>query len=337
MWLLLAFTSAALLGFYDVFKKQALKTNPVVPVLTLNTLFCSLIFLPFIILSATGQISASSIFYVPVCGWEVHKYIILKSIIVLSSWLCGYYAIQNLPITLVGPINATRPVMVLLGAIFVFGERLNLYQWVGVLFAIFGFFLLSRSGKKEGIDFRHNRWIFLAVLASALGAVSGLYDKYLLAPVESGGVGLNRMVVQSYFNIYQFGMMVVVCWKRRPTPLPLPSGRGERPSPRSPVRGRASQCSIAARQPLPSLTGGVRGWVWVFSISLFLSVADFAYFYALSLPAAMISVVSMIRRGSVLVSFTVGALIFREKNLRSKALDLAFVLLSMVFLWLGSR
>ncbi len=364
MWLLLAFTSAALLGFYDVFKKQALKTNPVVPVLTLNTLFCSLIFLPFIILSATGQIPESSIFYVPVCGWEVHKYIVLKSIIVLSSWLCGYYAIQNLPITLVGPINATRPVMVLLGAIFVFGERLNLYQWVGVLFAIFGFFLLSRSGKKEGIDFRHNRWIFLAVLASALGAVSGLYDKYLLAPVESGGVGLNRMVVQSYFNIYQFGMMVVVCWKRRPTPLPQPSvangefaplcgaeatfscfsedpsrpsGRGERPSPRSPVRGRASQCSIAARQPLPSLTGGVRGWVWVFSISLFLSVADFAYFYALSLPAAMISVVSMIRRGSVLVSFTVGALIFREKNLRSKALDLAFVLLSMVFLWLGSR
>ena len=304
MWLLLAFTSAALLGFYDVFKKQALKTNPVVPVLTLNTLFCSLIFLPFIILSATGQISESSIFYVPVCGWEVHKYIVLKSIIVLSSWLCGYYAIQNLPITLVGPINATRPVMVLLGAIFVFGERLNLYQWIGVLFAIFGFFLLSRSGKKEGIDFRHNRWIFLAVLASALGAVSGLYDKYLLAPVESGGVGLNRMVVQSYFNIYQFGMMLMVLWKTHPRTASLLPGKG---------------------------------LGWVFSISLFLSVADFAYFYALSLPAAMISVVSMIRRGSVLVSFTVGALIFREKNLRSKALDLAFVLLSMVFLWLGSR
>ncbi len=305
MWLLLAFTSAALLGFYDVFKKQALKGNVVVTVLTLNTLFCSLIFLPFVLLSAAGLIAETSIFYVPVCGWAVHKYIVLKAVIVLSSWLCGYFAIQNLPLTIVGPINATRPVMVLLGAIFVFGERLNLYQWIGVLLAIFSFFLLSRSGKKEGIDFRHNRWIALAVLASALGAVSGLYDKFLLAPVEAGGVGLNRMVVQSYFTFYQFLMMgaVLLLFKR------------EKPS-------MLSNFHFSLSIPL---------------ISLFLSVADFAYFYALSIPGALISVVSMIRRGSVLVSFFVGAMAFHEKNLRSKAIDLALVLLSMVFLWLGSK
>ena len=51
MWLLLAFLSAALLGFYDVFKKQSLKDNAVLPVLFLNTIFSSLIFLPFILLS----------------------------------------------------------------------------------------------------------------------------------------------------------------------------------------------------------------------------------------------------------------------------------------------
>lgn len=54
MWLLLAFLSAALLGFYDVFKKESLKDNAVITVLFLNTLFSSLIFLPFIIISATG-------------------------------------------------------------------------------------------------------------------------------------------------------------------------------------------------------------------------------------------------------------------------------------------
>ncbi|MBO4964226.1 MAG: EamA family transporter, partial [Prevotella sp.] len=51
MWLLLAFLSAALLGFYDTFKKKALAGNAVIPVLFLNTLFSSLIFLPFILLS----------------------------------------------------------------------------------------------------------------------------------------------------------------------------------------------------------------------------------------------------------------------------------------------
>ena len=166
MWLLLAFTSAALLGFYDVFKKQALKGNDVVAVLTLNTFFSSLIFLPLVILSATGVLSPDSIFYVPSCGWDVHRYVLLKAVIVLASWLCGYFALKQLPLTIVGPINATRPVMVLLGAIFVFGERLNLWQWTGVLCAIVGFYFLSRSGKREGIDFRHNRWIVLAVMVS---------------------------------------------------------------------------------------------------------------------------------------------------------------------------
>ena len=61
------------------------------------------------------------------------------------------------------------------------------------------------------------------------------------------------------------------------------------------------------------------------------------YFYSLSLPDAMISIVSMIRRGSVIVSFMFGAMFFHEKNLRAKAVDLALVLLGMVFLYIGSR
>jgi len=66
-------------------------------------------------------------------------------------------------------------------------------------------------------------------------------------------------------------------------------------------------------------------------------MADFAYFYALSLDGAMISVVSMVRRSSVLVSFTVGAFVFHEKNLRSKAIDLFLVLLGMIFLYIGTK
>ena len=193
MWLILAFCSAALLGFYDVFKKLALRGNAVLPVLFLNTMICSLLFLPFILLSSWTGLLDGSTFYVEACGWAEHKYIVLKALIVLSSWVFGYFAMKNLPITIVGPINATRPVMVLVGAMLVFGERLNLWQWCGVLLAIVSFFLLSRSGKKEGVDFRHNKWIFSLVLAAVLGAVSGLYDKYLMAPPENGGVGLRRM------------------------------------------------------------------------------------------------------------------------------------------------
>ena len=305
MWLILAFLSAALLGCYDSFKKQALKQNAVIPVLTLNTLFSSLFFLPFIILSAAGLLSDNHILHVASGGWETHKYIVLKAVIVLSSWVLGYFGMKHLPLTIVGPINATRPVMVLVGALLVFGERLNGWQWLGVLLAVASFLLLSRSGKKEGIDFKHDHWIYMIVGAAALGALSGLYDKYLMAPADEGGVGLDRMMVQSWYNIYQFFMMSIMLlllwWPKHKETTPF-------------------------------------HWSWsILGVSLFLSIADFMYFYSLSLPSAMISIVSMIRRGSVVVSFLFGALFFHEKNLKAKAFDLALVLLGMIFLYIGSR
>lgn len=299
MWLLLAFLSAALLGFYDAFKKESLRDNAVLPVLFLNTVFSSLVFLPFILLSFWApDVLSGTMLDMPVAGWEAHKYILLKSFIVLSSWIFGYFGMKHLPLTIVGPINATRPVMVLIGALLVFGERLNLYQWIGVLLAVLSFFMLSRSGKKEGIDFKHNKWILFIVLAAVTGAISGLYDKYLMTR-------LHPMLVQSWYNVYQVFIMcpiILLLWyPQRKTSTPF-------------------------------------RWEWtIVGISLFLCAADFVYFYALSYEDSMISIVSMVRRGSVVVSFLFGALFFHEKNLKSKAVDLILVLIGMFFLYLGSR
>ena len=188
----------------------------------------------------------------------MHRWIILKSVIVLLSWVFGYFAIAQLPLTIVGPINATRPVMTLVGAMLVFGERLNTWQWVGVSLAIISLFLLARSGRREGIDFKHNKWIFFLVLAAMMGTCSGLLDKYLMASPENGGVGLNRMMAQSWYNIYQCIMMGVVL-----------------------LVYIFNQRKKAERTAHFS-------WKWsILLISIFLSMADFAYFYALSLPGAI--------------------------------------------------
>lgn len=298
MWLILAFVSAALLGLYDVAKKQAVKGNAVPTVLLLNTLFSSLLFLP-VIISSECDLGwfAGSIFDVEPQPLRVHLLIILKSAIVLSSWIFGYFGIKHLPLTLVGPINATRPVLVLVGAMLIFGERLNALQWIGVLLALISIFLLSRAGKREGIDFARNRWILCVAAAAVLGAASGLYDRHIMRELEP-------LFVQSWYNIYQFSMMaiaVTLIYLLQPNRTPF-------------------------------------HWSWAIPlISLFLSAADLAYFVALSDGEAMISVVSMIRRGSVVASFACGAMLFKEKNLRSKAIDLVFILAGMLFLWLGSR
>jgi transporter family protein len=299
MWLALAFVSAFFLGCYDICKKKSVDRNAVIPVLFLNTLFCSFLLLPLVLISkASPDTLSGTIGYVPSVSLETHGYIFIKSIIVLTSWMFGYFAIKHLPLTITGPINATRPVMTLLGALFIFGERLNLFQWIGVIITIASFFLLSLSGKKEGISFHKDKWISFMVLVAVAGAVSGLYDKFLMQQFSS-------TAVQYWFNTYQCLLMLIVL--------------------------------ITLWYPKREKTTPFK-WKWsIIPVSVFLTIADFVYFYALTDSDAMISIVSMVRRSSVLVSFSGGVLFFHEKNLKGKAIDLVLIIVAMFFLYLGTK
>ena len=297
MWLSLAFVSALFLGLYDVAKKRAVADNAVAVVLLLTTALSTLLFLP-VIISSLGEWGwfSDTIFDYGRQSLQAHGQVMLKACITLSSWGFGYVGIKHLPLTIVGPINATRPVIVLLGALIIFGERLNALQWVGVSLAFVSILLLSRASRKEGINFVRNRYILYVAIAAVLGATSGLYDRYLLREIDP-------MFVQSWFSLYQaliMGIVVVAMWLRGALP------RFE--------------------------------WRWAIPlITIFLTIADMAYFVALAEGDSMVAVVSMVRRSSVVVSFACGAVLFGEKNLRSKAIDLIFILVGMVFLWLGSR
>ena len=297
MWLSLAFVSALFLGLYDVAKKRAVADNAVAVVLLLTTALSTLLFLP-VIISSLGEWGwfSDTIFDYGRQSLQAHGQVMLKACITLSSWGFGYVGIKHLPLTIVGPINATRPVIVLLGALLIFGERLNAQQWVGVSLAFVSILLLSRASRKEGINFVRNRYILYVAIAAVLGATSGLYDRYLLREIDP-------MFVQSWFSLYQaliMGIVVVAMWLRGALP------RFE--------------------------------WRWAIPlITIFLTIADMAYFVALAEGDSMVAVVSMVRRSSVVVSFACGALLFGEKNLRSKAIDLIFILIGMVFLWLGTR
>lgn len=305
MWLVLAFVSATMLGFYDTSKKASLKDNAVLPVLLLNTIFSTIIFSPFLVdyIGGFGWFNGTFLDTAPFSGdfsstTKAHLLVILKAFIVLSSWICGYFGLKHLPLTIVGPINATRPVLVLVGAMLIFGERLNTYQWIGVLLAIASIFLMSRAGKKENIDFKSNKWIWCVGLATLMGVISGLYDKFIMK-------SLNPMFVQSWFNFYQMIIMTAICgllWypKRHQT---------------TPFQ-----------------------WRWTIPlISIFICIGDFAYFTSLNDPDSLISVVSLVRRSSVIISFACAVIFFKERNLKAKLLDLALLLAGMAFIWIGTR
>lgn len=285
MWILLAVVSAICLGFYDIFKKISVKGNNVLAVLLLNTLFSTLLMSPVFFAGASlGD------------GVMSHAQILLKAVIVLSSWILGYFAIKHLPLTIQGPINASRPVIVLVGALLVFGERLNLVQWAGIALGFASLFFISRVGSKEGFAFKRSKWLWFSIGATVLGAISALYDKYLLQYYEPTSV-------QAWYSLYQMIIMGCVVG------IMIKSGHNP----------------------------GKFHWSWAITcISLFLTIADLAYFYSLSLDDSMISIVSMIRRGSVVVSFFYGVIALRETHVKEKLIDLGILLVSLVLLVIGS-
>jgi len=300
MWVILALASAVLLGIYEVFKKLSVHKNAVMPVLFISTLTSSIIFLPITVGSGFYPEFFKSIqLFVPEITLEQHGFIFLKSVLVVSSWILAFYAVKNLPITIVAPIRATGPIWTLLGAIVIFSEHLNAYQWVGVVITLLFFYMLSTTGKSEGIYFSTNKWVFFIMAGTFLGAASGLYDKFLMRRID-------RMAVQAWFCFYQVVVLLPILAVNR---WRLPKGE------RTPFH-----------------------WRWSIPlIGVFLVLADFLYFNSLSHPESMISIVSALRRGGVVISFAVGALVFKEKNISRKALYLVGILIGILLISLGSK
>ena len=263
-----------------------------------NTLISSLLFLP-VIIDAEFSLSifdGSMLSYEP-ATLSSHLLVATKAVITLSSWICGYYAMKHLPLSIVGPVNATRPVVVLMGAVLIFGERLNVWQWSGVIVALMSLYLLSRSSRKEDVSFS-SKYAVAMFVAMLLGAVSGLYDKYIISQHS-----LDPLFVQSWFGLYQLAIMTLlalIIW--------FPRRHEDR-----------------------------FHWSWAIPlISIFVSLADFCYYHAIDMDGSMIAVISMIRRFSVVVSFLCAALLFGEKNMRSKAWDMVLILVGMILLAIGS-
>ncbi len=295
MWLTLTLFSALFLGFYDILKKVSLRDNPVWPVLFFGSLTSTLIFLPFLFLSNYGVLVEGDLIYVPHLTLREHGMILIKTGIVLTSWVFNYFALKHLPLTIVSPVRATGPLWTLAGALIIFGEQLSVTGWAGMILTLFFFFRFSTVGRLEGLSLRNNKWMWFVIIGTLAGSISGLYDKHILRQVD-------RVAVQAWFSFYQVVLLLPILW----------FVRRKRPG-RSPFY-----------------------WRWSIPfIGLFLIMADFLYFYALSEPESLISVVSALRRSSVIVPFAFGALLFGEKNIRRKAIYLGGILLGIVLLMLN--
>ncbi len=296
MWMYLGLLASVFLGVYDVCKKHALNGNAVLPVLFFATLCGSVPFCLVLLLSGCApDMMVRFGMYVPPIDWETHGQLALKAFIVDTSWVLAYFALKHLPISIVAPIRASGPVWTILGATLLFSEMPSVLQWLGLAVIFISYYIFSLLGAKEGIHFHRNKWVYCIALATLIGTLSSLYDKYLLQQCS-----IPPLVLQTWFAVYLvlFLLIVLVCaW-------------------------------YPHRKKITTFQ-----WRWsIPCIGLLLMVADGLYFYALAYPEAYIIILSAVRRCSVVFSFVLGIFIFRELNIKKKSWALSGVLLGLLIL-----
>ena len=296
-WIVASLVSAFFLGCYDLCTKHAVRDNAVLPVLFFANVCSASVWLvlmaahAFVPTALPGSLSVA-----PLTGAQ-HGLLLLKSGIVAASWVCSYFAVKHLPVSIAAPIRATGPVWTLVGALIVLAERPSWLEMLGIVITLASFIGLSFASAREGIHFHRNKWIGWLLLGTLFNAGSALYDKVLL-----GHVGFAASTVQAWFSIYLalLFLPLAIGWKLR----------------------------WWQRQTFQ--------WRWsVVGVSVALLVADFVYFTALRDPHALISLVSSLRRGSTLVAFAGGLLFFGEVNGRRKLPAVLGVLAGIVLTLVG--
>ena len=316
MWIVLAFISAICLGFYDVSKKIALRDNKVIDVLTASICISSFILaIPLLLSRVNPEMMLATPFYVPRLDLTAHLYTILKSVIVLSSWVFAYISLKHLPISVVSPVQATRPMWTLVGAMLIFGERLNAWQWIGVVLAIGTIFVFSFGATKKvhhtSLFQEHKYYYICLAFAILIGACSGLYDKYLMRRYDHNAV-------QVYYTLYQALMMLVVWIIDRY------------------AQRQKSKDKNASTDSIQSLFLTPYSLLPIILISIFLIISDNVYMLALQDPDSMIAVVSTIRRGGAVIGFAYGLLFLNEHDPWRKIICMLGILAGLICLAFGS-
>ncbi|MGN0853488.1 MAG: EamA family transporter [Kiritimatiellia bacterium] len=282
--------SAVFLAFYDLAKKAAVRDNAVLPVLLFATLFGALGYVGA--LAAAGRMAT-----VLEIGGREAVLVLVKALIVATSWILTYHALRTLPLTIATPIRASAPALVFAAAFFLYGERPSVVQGAGMLLVFVGYWTFSWAGRHEGIDFFRTPAVWCAIGGMCFSAASSMWDKYIL---QFARLPVEKMQFWFQVDLVLVYAVVLLAWR---------------------------VCGFDAKR---------FQWRWTIpAVGVLLAAADWFYFRGLAIPDVAVSVASLTRRFSVVITFALGAVLFHERNLRRKGLALAAIVCGIALLALG--
>ena len=203
----------------------------------------------------------------------------IKSCIIVVNWILVMKAMEKLDVGVTTPFGLFTSILVMILSYFIYDEKITLIHLGSMFFIGLGIFLVTKIDSSENRNKGHFLSYVYLILGTSLGAISSLLDKYL---IDYKGLDFKSILFWFFlFNSLIYGVIYYVKEKK-----------------------------IDIKK--------IRDNYWVLFIAISIFLADVTYYLSIGCDNAQLSLISILRKLSIVVATILASVFLKEKNLLKK-------------------
>ena len=215
--------------------------------------------------------------------------VVIKSFVIFVAWILAFVAIKKVPVSVYGICDMSRVIFSTLLGVFFLGESLTIKGIISLILVVLGLYFANTRKSAENENYQM-KYIWLILIECFLNAVSGTMDKYIMSTGE-----ITSSALQFWFMLllsaFYLGYILIKIEKL--------------------------ELKKAFTNP----------WLYVLSFSLILG--DRMLFIANADPESQVTIMTLVKQSSAVVTIILGKLIYKEKNIIRKLICAGVILLGI--------
>lgn len=209
---------------------------------------------------------------------HIFAWILVKSASIFIAWILSFEVLKKLPVSTYGVTDMSRVIFSTLMGVIFLQESLTVKGVFSLLLVVGGLYIANRK-KAAAKEEYHISQIWLLFLACFLNAISGTLDKYIM----SSGTITSSALQFWFMLILSLMYLAYILFKKEKLEL-----------------------KKALTNP------------WIYALSFSLVLGDRLLFMANSDPASRVTVMTLIKQSSAVVTIVLGKVLYHEKHIAKK-------------------
>ncbi|MBQ0051025.1 MAG: EamA family transporter [Treponema sp.] len=269
-------------GLREICKKKSLEKNSVTEVLLVYT-FLSLIICSPQIPNAMGL------------SLNQYLWIALKAFVIFIAWIAGFKAIKKLPISLCGVLDLSRVLFASFLGVLILGESITIYKGIGLVFVSGGLlFLKFNPFYKKNSEIKRGDGSAVIVDQQKKNSNSFFIFLAFLSSILNAVSGLLDKILMKEMNSSQLQFWYTFFL--------------------------VAYYAIYALARRIKINRSVWKNIWVWLLAVGIIAMDKALFIANGFEESQVTIMTMIKQSSVIVSILSGKFMFKEKHILHKSI-----------------